>query len=278
MKRFKKIYVEITNACNLSCSFCSKSNRANEEMLVTKFENIIRQIEPYTDYIYLHVKGEPLLHSNLDDILSICDAEKIKVNITTNATLLKEKFEVLNNHDSVRQLNISLHSENNMIDYFDNIFDYCKRLSKKVYISYRLWTLKNNVLDKKSTEVVDKIIVSYSLSTDIVDKLKNDKQIKIDFNTYVNKDNLFEWPSLNIIDESDGYCHGLIDHVAILVDGTVVPCCLDGDGVIKLGNIFEEEFEDIISNDKVNKIIDAFKNNKCAEDLCKRCSFKNRFK
>jgi Radical SAM superfamily. len=278
MKRFKKIYVEITNICNLSCSFCSKSNKVNEEMELSRFENIIKKIKPYTDYIYLHVKGEPLLHSKLDNILSICDLENIKVNITTNGTLLKDSFKILSDHNSVRQLNLSLHSENFMIDYFDNIFETCKKLSDKIYISYRLWTLNNNILDKKSTDIVDKIIDSYSLSTDIVDKLIKDKQIKIDFNTYVNKDNLFEWPSIDIVDESDGYCHGLIDHVAILVDGTVVPCCLDGEGVIKLGNIFEEEFDAIINGDKASKIITSFKNNKCYDLLCKKCSFKNRFK
>ena len=278
MKRFKKIYIEITNNCNLSCCFCSKINRAKQEMDVASFKHIIKHVKTYTDYIYLHVKGEPLLHFALGDILKICDDEEIKVNITTNGTLLKEKFKILNSHCSLRQINVSLHSFNNIDNYFEDVFEICNLLSKKMYISYRLWTLTNGILDKKSTEVVDKIANSYTLSADIVDKLKKEKQIKIDINTYVNKDNLFEWPNLNSEECSDGYCYGLIDQIAILVDGTVTPCCLDGNGITNLGNVFEDDFASIITSKRVAKIIEFFKDNKCSEDLCRKCSFKNRFK
>ena len=277
MKRFKKVYIEITNICNLSCSFCSLSNRKNAEMGVASFEHIIKQIKPYTDYIYFHVKGEPLLHSELDGILEICDRENIRVNITTNGTLLKEKFNVLNSHSSLRQINVSLHSENDFNNYFEDVFEVCRLLSNKTYISYRLWTLIDGNLDEKSTGIVNKIISEYSLSTEIVDKLKNDKQIKIDINTYVNKDNLFEWPYLNNDSYSEGYCYGLSNQIAILVDGTVVPCCLDSEGIINLGNIFIDEFAGIINSDRVNNIIEGFRNNKCSEELCRKCSFKNRF-
>ena len=278
MKKFKKVYIEITNVCNLNCSFCLNNKREKKFMSVSEFSHIIDEIKGYTDYIYLHVKGEPLMNPNLDVFLDICDKNNILVNITTNGTLLKKNCDILHSHKCVRQVNVSLHSENDVNEYFDDVFSTCKYLSDKIYISYRLWTLKDGFLDKKSTEVVEKIISFYDLSPDIVDKLYEDMKIKICDNTYVNKDNLFEWPSNDSNHFSDGYCHGVIDHIGILVDGTVIPCCLDGEGVVNLGNILSTNFVDIINSDRFVNMRKGFMNNICCEEFCKKCRFKDRFK
>jgi len=277
MKKFKKIYIEITNICNLNCSFCQNTKRKKKFMDVSEFSYIIEQIKPYTDYIYLHIKGEPLLNPNLDKFLAICDKNNILVNITTNGTLLKQNFMILSNHQSIRQINVSLHSENDFPSYYENVFSVCEKLSNRIYISYRLWTLRNNILDKKSTDIVEKIITYYSLSTEVVKKLYEDSQIKICNNTYVNKDNLFEWPNNSSKHMSDGYCHGTIDHIGILVDGTIIPCCLDGEGYISLGNIFLTNFVDILNSNRFIEMRNSFKNNVCSEELCKKCVFKDRF-
>lgn len=276
-KRFKRIYVEITNNCNLNCSFCSEIKKPKKEMTIKEFETIINKIKKYTDYIYIHIKGEPLLHSKFDDILSICDDNNIFVNITTNGTLLKARKDILLKHKSVRQINISLHSENNINNYFEDVFLACKELSTNVFINYRLWALDNFKLDKESTIIVDKIIKSYNLSTEIVEKLKNDNNITIDKNTFVNKNNLFDWPDESLGLNIDAKCYGLIDHMGILVDGTIVPCCLDSNGVINLGNIFKDDLEDVLNSKLVKDIIEGFKNNKSICLLCKNCNFKDRF-
>lgn len=276
-KRFKKIYVEITNKCNLNCSFCGVNKKELKEMTVDEFKVVISKIKEYTDYIYLHVKGEPLLHSKLDEILSICDEAKIQVNITTNGTLLKNKFEILNNHNCIRQLNISLHSENNVSNYFESVFSICKNLSTKMFISYRIWNLNNLELDKNSTEIVNKINEFYHLSTEIVEKIKKEQSIKIDFNTFVNKENLFIWPDLDNNFNINNKCYGLYTHIGILSDGTIVPCCLDGNGEINLGNIFSDDLHSVLESAKVYEIINGFKKNKSVCELCKHCNFRYRF-
>ena len=107
MKKFRKVYVEITNICNMNCSFCPETKRAKAFMKCEDFEHVLNEIEPFTDYVYLHVKGEPMLHPNLKEILSLCEKYNLKVNISTNGTLLKDKYELLKD---IRQLNVSLHS------------------------------------------------------------------------------------------------------------------------------------------------------------------------
>ena len=111
VRRFKRIYIEITNACNLSCTFCQETKRERGFMSVEEFTKIIDEIKPYTDYIYLHVKGEPLLHPELEQILQICEENHIRINITTNGTMVRKQLDILTSHQ-VHQINISMHYRN----------------------------------------------------------------------------------------------------------------------------------------------------------------------
>lgn len=276
MKKFKKIYVEITNICNLSCSFCSKDKRVKEYISVIKMEQLLQKINDYTDYIYLHVKGEPLLHPDLEEILNLCEKYHKKVNITTNATLLKEKEKILS-HKAIRQINLSLHSENEKKDYLKEIFNVVDKLEDKNVV-YRFWTMENEKLSPKSTNLVEKIILHYQLSTEIVEKINCSCNIKIKNNTYINKANEFIWPNINNdYYNASGYCYALKDQIGILVDGTVVPCCLDSDGIVNLGNIYNTSLEEIINSDRFQKMRQGFCNRKVQEELCKHCSYKERF-
>ena len=277
-KRWKRVYIEITNICNLSCSFCKQTKRIRKSMSPEEFEEILKKIDDYTDYIYLHVKGEPLIHQNLKEILNIASKYQKKVTITTNATLLKEKESILLESSCIRQMNLSLHSENNKENYLEEIFSSVDKLSKKMNIVYRFWTLHKGILNEKSTETVKKINSYYHLSPETVEKLYTNSNIKIKENIHVNKDNEFLWPDLeNEYYEPYGYCHALKDQIAILVDGTVIPCCLDGEGFINLGNIYESTMEEIMSNDRTKNMIEGFKSRKVSEELCKHCNFKEKF-
>lgn len=273
--RFKKIYVEITNICNLSCSFCSKDNHIPKELTLQEFDTILNKIRHYTNSIYLHVKGEPLLHTKLKEILEITKKYNIKVNITTNGTLLKQKVNILQKFDNIRQINISLHSENNYPNYFDNIFETSDLLSKNINIVYRIWTLNNHNANILSTKGVDKIIKHYNLDKNTQKKLVNDKNIKVKDNIYLDKDIEFIWPnSVNDNSNDNGTCLGTRSHIAILVNGDVVPCCLDSKGILKLGNIFEDDMLDILNSKLFKEINNGFKNNKLVCNLCKNCNFR----
>ena len=277
-RKFKKVYIEITNVCNLSCSFCSHSNKQKREMTTKEFEHILKEIDNYTDYVYLHVKGEPLLHSNLDGILALCEKYHKKVNITTNGTLIINKIDTLLKYKCVRQINFSLHSENNYPNYLENTFYATEKLATEKYIVYRFWTMNNNNLDKKSTAIVDKIIKYFKLSPEVVEKIYNDKNIKILENVFINKQDQFIWPNINNdYYQEEGYCHALTTHIGILADGTVVPSCLDSEGEISLGNIFSTSFSFIITSSKFITILNGFRNRRVTEKLCQHCSFKSKF-
>ena len=275
MKKYKKIYIEITNNCNLNCSFCSKIKRNKKYMTIEEFEIILNKIKDYTDYIYLHVKGEPLLHPNIIEFLDLAEKYNLKVNLTTNGILFPKLVDKLSKCNSLHKIYFSLHSENNIDNYYENIFKNVDKLRKDIIVIYRLWTLNNNKLDNKSQLIVDKLKEYYNLSTETVNKIKNDNNIKIKSTIYVDKDNKFDWPSVNNY-KSNGYCYALKTHIAILVDGTIAPCCLDSDGIINLGNIFNNTIEEIINSNRYKNLLKSFQDRKPCEELCRSCTYKEK--
>ena len=268
--KYKKIYIEITNICNLNCSFCSRTNRLKKEMTPEEFSLIMQKINNYTDYIYLHVKGEPLIHKDLDKILSITKKYNKKVCITTNGVFLKDKLDILNKYDNIYQINISLHSENNKNNYLEDILYSIDNL-KYPYISLRFWTLDKGIMDNKTKKYLEIIKDRYQ-----VEEIENN--IKLKDKIYLSLDNKFEWPDINNNHNTNGYCLGGKTHLGILSDGRVIICCLDSEGHSNLGNIYNSTLEEILSSNKYKSIVENFNNRNCYLDICKHCTYKEKFK
>lgn len=249
------------------------------------FKNVLSQIKPFTDYIYFHVKGEPLMHPEIDKFLDISHEKGFKVNITTNGTLIRETAEKLLNKPALRQVNFSLHSiegyeEDRREDYLKSVFKFAKEASRAgILISLRLWNLNREVKRRdKNSEILGKIEKEFNLIYKIEKKSASERGVKIAERIYLNEDFLFEWPSLDKEEDTGkGYCLGLKDQAAVLADGTVVPCCLDSEGVINLGNILKTPFDRILGSERALRLRSGFSKREGCEELCRKCGFKKRF-
>ena len=277
--KFKKIYIEITNSCNFDCSFCFKTTRTTKFMSPDEFRIVVEKIRPYTNYIYLHVLGEPLLHPQLNEILTIAETANLNINITTNGGLLERKKEMLLTH-SIRQVNISLHDAEENIpsekwtDYLQSVFDFSITASGKTYISLRLWNSSNTASAAFNTLCLDEIGKKFSLSSqEIIEKMKGNG-LKLAEHIFLQKAPRFEWPDENgIKSQTQKNCYALRDHIAILADGQIVPCCLDADANMKLGNIFTDELSEILQSEKALNIKKGFEQRKVVEPICATCGF-----
>ncbi len=284
---FKKVYIEITNLCNLKCEFCPTTNRSPRFMIIEEFKEILNEVKNYTDHIYLHIKGEPLMHPNIGEFLDIANENELYVNLTTNGTLIEKCREVLLNKRSLRQLNISLHSLDqnqwyfNQEDYMDNILDFIEEAKdNKIIIALRLWNLSSQKEDnlQKNGYILNRLEETFNLDFSLIEELKTKRGIKLRERLYLNQDMEFIWPSLdNDIYEEKGFCYGLRDQLGILVDGTVIPCCLDGEGIISLGNIHKASLEEILHSQRALDIYNGFSNRNAVEDLCKKCGYRSKF-
>ena len=267
----KRIYLEITNACNLNCSFCT-NQKGQSFISIEDFNNYTNQIKEYCDYIYLHVLGEPLLHNHFNELLDILDKKDFKLQLVTNGLLLN-KYPDLYKHKCLRKLSISLQAINNQkVDnsYFE-IINQLIEMKKDFYLELRFYNLENldnnllnyfNLLKEKYIFNLNKKINSYQI---------NDK-------TYIYLNDLFKWPNINDDFISDsGYCRGLIDQMAILVNGDVTSCCLDTMGINKLGNLKEQSLKDILNSPLYIDALEDMKKRRLSLPLCKKCSYHLRF-
>ena len=256
----------------------------NEEAFV----HVLKEIKPYTDHIYFHLMGEPFLNKNIGTFLDIAELHGMKVNITTNGTLIKKVQEKLLPKKALRQINISLHSfeandtAGSLDTYVSDIAAFINEAREKsgIICSIRLWNMDTAEL-KACNELNDDILslLEEKLGLDfrISEKLQQSMGIKLKDGVYLNMAEKFEWPDMDrdVIDEHV-FCYGLRDQIGILVDGTVVPCCLDSEGNIPLGNIFSSSLEDILNSERAVAMYDGFSRRFATEELCKRCGYAKR--
>ena len=280
----KRVYIEIGNICNLACAFCPTLKRERRQMNEVEFRRVMDEVTPNASEIFFHLMGEPLLHPLLDCFLSIAEGYGVPVSITTNGFLLSKQGEVLLHHNKIiKKVNISLQSYEanrercSLASYLDDCISFSKRASEMgIYAVFRLWNLdskteKGNNL--QNGEIVSKLHEAYPGEWQA-----RYSGYRIGKNTFLECAEIFEWPSESEADEvAVGRCHGLIDQIGILADGTVVPCCLDCEGEIALGNIYAEHLNDILQGARAREMERGMRLGTFTEALCKSCTYARRF-
>lgn len=286
-KRFKKIYIEISNVCNLQCTFCPEVVRGKKFMDPALFKKVATEAAPLTEVACFHLMGEPLLHPEFKNYLNVCAGLGLRVELTTNGILLDEKrIDVLMN-PILKQVNFSLQSfESNFPDrdnsaYLQKIFDFTNRALKErpdLYIYYRLWNEGSPGAADSNDHMFEKIRQGLNVDFKNETEGRRYKSIHLKGLVYIHKDIRFEWPHPNSPIRSDtGFCYGLSSQMGILADGTVVPCCLDKEGVINLGNCGAKRLDHIMRSPRAKAVLQGFKKGILVEDLCKKCTYIERF-
>lgn len=273
---FSRVYVEITNMCNMHCSFCHGHNRPPRQMTETEYARILEQLAGKTQYIYHHLMGEPLVHPQLPRFMQMaCDAGFHPM-ITTNGTLLAGRGDELL-LEGLHKVNVSLHSfegeqQSDHTSYIRDVAEFANKANEKgILISLRLW---NNGCDGGKNQTALQVLRENLPG----EWTENTRGYRIRDRLFLEWGDRFAWPDQNAPDNGeDLFCYGLKDHFGILSDGTVVPCCLDSDGIIALGNVFREELSDILGSPRAAAIKEGFRRRKATEDLCRRCGYARKF-
>lgn len=286
--QFAKIHIEISNICNLQCSFCPAVERKKGQMSLADFTSALDQVAPLAKQVCLHLMGEPLLHPDFPAIAQLCQKKGVRVFLVSNGVLLKERHHEILLMDAFEQLNFSLHSfRDNFGDtdprpYLKRIFKLTEEAFEKrpdLYINYRLWNLQDPRGESESNRLMLRLIEEHFGVRITIDDVRRRKNFRIKNRLYLHWDTEFVWPSLDLPElGTQGTCKGLTTHIGILVDGTVVPCCLDKEGLIPLGNIREKALTEILADEKARTIKAGFEKGILLEGLCQRCNYIDRFK
>ena len=277
MKRFQKIYLEISNVCNLRCQFCPGTRRKPKVMSEAEFSFLLPKLKAYTDYLYFHLMGEPLCHPLLETFLRISGEHGFKVILTTNGSLLEKHQRMLLSSPALHKMNISLHAfEANDLsvpfeEYLQKCFTFAKAAEGNKTVVFRLWN--QGGADKRNEEILAAL-------SDVFPHpwVQERRGIRIGNRVYLEYGDKFDWPDLNAEDHGhEVSCYGLRDQIGILCDGTVVPCCLDHDGDLALGNLLESDLEEIMESERAKAIYQGFQQRFAAEELCRKCGYARRF-
>ncbi len=289
MASYRRIHIEISNICNLQCSFCPEVERDKKTMSPEDFAAIAEQLPGTVDEICLHLMGEPLLHPQLATILEICETFALPVNLTSNAILLHGARRALLLKPIIRQVNFSIHAfeanfgSEGVGPYFEKILRFimeAEQLRPDLYINLRLWDLADPAAESAANrELRERLEAAFEkpIRSEDID-LRRKKNLQLRGRIYVHFDSRFVWPSLEQpLRSQTGFCHGLGNHFGIHADGTVVPCCLDKEAALALGNVFEEKLESILKGPRAEAMRSGFARGELVEDLCQRCDFVRRF-
>lgn len=275
--RFAKIYLEISNLCNLRCAFCPGTKRAPKALNEAEFSLLIGKLRPFTDFLYFHLMGEPLCHPKLETFLTLAGDAGFKVILTTNGTLLPKQQDMLLSSPALHKVNISLHAfeANDLTIPFEEYLAGCFRFGQaaegRKLVAYRLWN--NGGADELNAQILD-TMHRYFPANWVTER----RGTRIGQRIYLEYGNKFDWPDLTAPDGGEEvFCYGLRDQIGVLCDGAVVPCCLDHEGDISLGNLFKQDLQAILESPRAKAIYQGFSDGKAVEELCRRCGYARRF-
>ncbi len=274
-----KIYLEITNVCNLDCTFCHKTARAKKFMSAGEFDALLSKLEDKARYLFFHLMGEPTLHPLLPRFIEAARAKGFLPAITTNGSLLSERGEALLAALPYK-ISISLHApEANAAFAAEGYWETCVGFAKEAaargcIIALRLWNLGSGA---DNSHILDFLHASFPGEWR---DIRGGSSQRLAERIFLEWGERFDWPDPALPEcppDTDLFCYGLRDQIGILVDGTVVPCCLDADANLALGNLFEAELDDILASPRAKAIYDGFTRRHACESLCRKCGYARRF-
>ena len=273
----KRVYLEITNVCNLACSFCPGTTRPARFLNEADFDRLLEKLRGETQYLYFHLMGEPLLHPSLGHFLARAGEEGFRVILTTNGTLLAERAETLLAAPALYKLNLSLQSfEANEGGDIESYVNQCAAFAERAAAAgkiceLRLWNRGGR--ESRNGEILSLLRARFPQPWE-----KSPRSVRLADRVFLAEDDMFDWPDPGAPDRGEScFCYGLRDQVGVLVDGTLVPCCLDHNGDLPLGNLFEQTLDEIMSTERAQLIRSGFSGRKAVEGLCRRCGYAKRF-
>ena len=278
---FKRMYLEITNVCNLRCAFCPGTQRRRRFMTPEEFRQLAARLRPYGTYLMLHVMGEPLLHPQLAELLDIAGELDFRVCLVTNGTLLPRQLPTLEGSPALHKLSVSLHSfegsaqSGDMSAYLRGVWDAVLPLSQKgTLCALRLWN--EGTAQRCNAEIINFLSNQIGQNAEALPQDARGNRT-LSPNLFLERAERFAWPDLSAPETGANFCHGLTRQLAVLCDGTVTPCCLDSEGTIALGNLFTQTLPEILQSPRAAAMAAGFAARRPSEDLCRRCGYARRF-
>lgn len=268
-----RCYLEITNICNLDCIFCPKTGREKRSLTLEEFDLLTSRLQGRIKFLYFHLMGEPMLHRLLPRFVSMSRERGFIPVLTTNGTLLaRSGRQLLDAHPHKVQISLHSHEGNGLENprrYMDEVMRFSTEAAQRgIIVVLRLWN--EGGYDRENEQL-------HSLMAEYVPRPWQQRYDgwKLAENLYLEYDGMFEWPDSRHDDYpgEEVFCYALRNQIGVLVDGSVVPCCLDHDGEVVLGNLFTQSLDEILQSPRARALYDGFSRHRAVEPLCRKCGY-----
>lgn len=237
-----------------------------------EFDLLTDRVRGKVCFLYFHLMGEPLLHPLLPQFIMMAREKGFKTVLTSNGTLLHRAMALLDTLPHKIQLSLHSHESNargELSEYMDQVMRFSTQAAERgTCMVLRLWN--QGGMDRENEEVM-RLIEKY------VPKPWKERPdgFRLCDNLYLEFDRKFEWPGGGASAASDGkqeyFCKALIKQIGVLSDGSLVPCCLDHDGDVILGNLFHQSLEEILASPRAQALVEGFRHHAATEPLCQSC-------
>lgn len=246
---FSHVAIETISACNNDCSFCPVSIINNKRPLVymndSLFKEIIRQLKElnFMGSLLLDINNEPLLDKRLSQRITHIRqilGDDVKISIETNGILLTAS--------KIHRLFESGLNNIYIDDYADCWYD---------YLLFTKRTRKN--LQELDTKKINKNVI-LTINHRFKKQVLSDRSGKTKGRKFIG------------IADRNKFCDFPFSSMNINAKGNVIICCRDSYWQEVMGNIENNNLEEIWFSDKYKKVREDFLRDERILSLCQECS------
>ena len=242
VKNITSLIIEPTNTCNLRCTFCFVTDGMTRDGGFMDFNRFKKIIDDCTDleHLCMHNWGEPLLHKDIFRMIEYAKNKGVNyVVMNTNGTLLTDKM-----------INRIVNSKLDIIRFsIDGSAETFKRVR-----GVELENIEKNIKklkiikEKKRPELKMGVVFTVEEDTEgDAEEYINHWEKIVDHVRLQPK--LITSPRTEVCPEPFGKDYGKL---VVLWDGRVIPCCVDYNANLMIGNIQNDTIPNLWKSEKLN--------------------------
>ncbi|ANE33465.1 radical SAM superfamily enzyme, MoaA/NifB/PqqE/SkfB family (SPASM domain) [Campylobacter hyointestinalis subsp. lawsonii CCUG 27631] len=286
------ITIEPTNVCNAKCPVCETGSgilgRKKSFLSFEDFKVIIDKIAPYTNTLMYYFMGEPFL--NKDWVKQVKYAKEKGISFISSCTNGDVKgipqgiidsgidfvsFQMGGTTQETQQIyRVGTNLENIRHNLVETI-KLKKKVKSKVHIEAGFILMKHNEhqVDEFIKWCIKIGVDSFNIIDPCVRTIEQGKQyLPTDKKHWIYDPVKFENGILKRRIEPQNDCPWIYYSMTIMVNGDVVPCCHDACGKEVMGNLIEQNLDDVWNGNKFQNFRDRIHNNQRDVNICRLCS------
>ncbi|OGP52156.1 MAG: hypothetical protein A2Y79_12760 [Deltaproteobacteria bacterium RBG_13_43_22] len=273
-----RIWIELTDHCNLKCPLCPNQNIPKEKkgfISTALFKEIVDQIKGEVHDLYLFHRGEPLLHPQLIELIHYAQSRGLPCRIHTNGTMLSDSLSKQILTSGLEVLSFSF-DDSEAAHYEKNRFP--AKFEQTLGNIKHFLQLKKEGQYRKPVTVLQTMGIKNKHSTpawkQFISSLKSLELNRVVFRRPHNWGGAISFPSESLLEPNRPLFACTFPWYALVVywDGTVGPCPQDFFARMIVGDLQKNTIVEIWNNPEMQGLREKIRNREYhLLEICRQC-------